>query len=522
MPRNKVRIELRPPCQVDGRPARYQSLWLLLRLYYADRQRAGPVPVSALLARFPGAAKLRMMVSRAYADYRAWDVSVGWGRHADRDPALLELAGRSRGPFWLAPGEAQRLDIRLDGKPVDLARVSTFLGAESLQDGAGDPVAYVMQDVTYWNELTHALRMAKDGMGASSERGVAQRFRVAHRAAKDDFQAALSVLKESLAWRRHGQVERSEDALLRLQPYLHAKDDRPALPSFAAMAAIAHGWNLYAQGGVPAAQAELARIGGDLELQPVIRYNPRVRFEFLNLRALLSKSVAMALQTVPLAERAEAATRAIQDLSGALQAAYEADSIESAQDVAANIGWSLWLFWINGLLDPTRRDAGGAVQLQAIRWIGLSEWICDRFGVGGGSAWNTVFLLRIARGGCAAKRQPDLRSFQAEAPLSIGQVVQATQPYHAPFSPAKGYTSWSNVARFTLEEHDAGHAQYGPLQMANLLLETAWFSAYESGLCAQAYEAVARLRKLMRSLRPDERRFFGENLKYLPVELAAA
>ncbi len=463
-----------------------------------------------------------MRISRAYADFNAWGICAGWGRDAAQAPDLLSPAKRSRGPFWLAAGEAQRLDIRLDGQPVGLAQLAGFLGTEALQDSHETSVEYVMRDVGYWSELTVAMRMAKDGVSPSAERGVAERFLTAHAAAKDDFQAALSVLKESLVWRRHGHVARSEDALSRLKPYLHATGDHAAFPSFAAMADIAHAWNLYAQDSIEAAQGALTRIGSNLALQPVIRYNPRVRFEFLNLRALLSKSIAMELQAIPLVERIASADRAILDLSGALQAAYEADSIEAAQDVAANIGWSLWLFRQNGLIGLPDKAQEDDVRMQAMRWIGLSEWICDRFGVGGGSAWNTIFLLRIARGASHAKEPMTLSQFQALAPVSIAQMQEATAPCHAPFSSAKGYTSWSNVARFTLEEHDGGHTRYGTSQLANVLLETAWFSAHEHGLCAPAYAAVERLAAMLPAMRPKERRFFKESLQGLPSELAAA
>ena len=293
-----------------------------------------------------------------------------------------------------------------------------------------------------------------------------------------------------------------------------------SVPTFSAMAFIARAWNHYARGEQVAAHAELERLAGDVNLHPVIRYNPRVRFEYLNLRALVHKAMAMNLKGLTLAERMHAASQAITDFSGALQAAYEADSIDAAQDVAANIGLTLWLCWKNGMIDPAREQSEQSVQTQALRWIGLSEWICDRFGVGGGSAWNTIFLLRIVRGRCRGANAEGL--FRAQSPLTVKQVLDATRPFHAPFSQAKGYTNWSSVAAYALEEHDTGRAHYGSLQLANLLLESAWFCTHERGLSKDTYSAVERLTRLMSTLQAKERRFFRESLKDFPETLQIA
>ena len=178
------------------------------------------------------------------------------------------------------------------------------------------------------------------------------------------------------------------------------------------------------------------------------------------------------------------------------------------QHAAANIGWSLWLFWQYGLVDGERTMAAGDVQRQSMRWLGLSEWICDRFGVGGGSAWNTIFLLRVARGHAGAGAHEDaapmsasLAAFRAQQPLTGAAAVDALRPFHAPFAPAKGFVRWSSVAAFALEEHDNGHVRYNALQLANLLLESAWYLAHEQGASAQAYAAMERLAVQLGTLR---------------------
>ncbi|WP_200907980.1 hypothetical protein [Achromobacter sp. DMS1] len=395
-----IRIDFSEPYLVNGMPARYQSLWLLLRIYHAYRSSGTSLSASAIQARFPGRSNFRMLISRAFADFKCWGISVGWGDDPAIEPALLSTRRRSHGPFWMRGETAARLRIYARGAELDSPTLARLLGLPADESMRGDPTGYVMQDVAYWNHLTQAMRVALDGFPSASDRSLAESFRVAQHAATDDFQVALSVLKESLAWRKLGQLERSHEALARLERRLKPVSTKSGLASFSAMAFIARSWNLYMRGKTVAAAAELERLASDPELHLVVRYNPRIRFEYLNLRALLGKAVVLNATDLSGAARIETAKSVMGDFSEALQAAYEADSVEAAQDVAANIGLTLWLFWKDRLIDEERLRDERAVQIQAVRWIGLSEWICDRFGVGGGSAWNTIFLLRIVRGTC--------------------------------------------------------------------------------------------------------------------------
>jgi hypothetical protein len=515
----KILIDLDHPPRVSGLPARFQSLWLLLRILHAQQEGDISVPASAIQARFPGSANLRMLVSRAFRDFSAWGIEIGWGHLRDVPVALLNAASRSKGPFWITAAQARRLRLRVQGKALTHDMLVRFLGLSKTV--RSDAVQYLMQDVTYWNHLTQAMRLAQDGMPQSSGVHEAGSFRAAQHSALDDFQRALAMLKESLAWRRHGQVKRSQEALSRLARLLEPPAFGAAMPTLSAMAFVARAWNSYTRGDATQSHAELDRLAADQELEPVIRYNPRVRFEYLNLRALLHRGTALDVKNTGQALRTQAAEQTISALSEALQAAYEADSVEAAQDVAANIGWTLWLCWEQRLLTALQAQDARTVQAQALRWLGLSEWICDRFGVGGSSAWNTVFVLRIARGNCN-DRSGNVDRFRAQIPLPVEQMLDATRPFHAPFSRAKGYASWPAVAAFALDEHDAGRVSYGALQVANLLLELTWFSAHEQGLCRQAFTTVERLAHVMRGLTPGQRRFFSDSLRTLPVPLQAA
>ena len=531
--RNILDVDLSGPYRVGEHTARYQSVWLLARIWLAASRDREDLGAATVRARFADAANVRMIISRAFGDFSRWGVPVGWGHDRAIGISALRADGRSRGPFWMSAATAGRLRFTAHGKPLGPSGVARWLGQAPTGDAAPDAgtssegLQYVMRDMAFWRHLTQAMRGAQDGFAGVLDHGVAESFRAAHRTAADDFQQALSLLKESLAWRRSDRLDKSRAALRRFERIVVAGGVNAALPTFAAMAHVVRAWEHYARGELDAAQRELARLSGDAELRPVVRYNPRIRFETLNLEALVHKSIALrpdgpATAQVSAMQRQDAARLALDAFAGALQAAYEADSVDAVQHAAANIGWSLWLFWLYRLVDVAREMAPGDVQRQAMRWLGLSEWICDRFGVGGGSAWNTIFLLRVARGSVSAGPPASLAAFRARQPLTVAAAIDALRPFHAPFAPAKGFVRWSSVAAFALEEHDTGRVAYNALQLANLLLESAWYLTHEQGASAQAYDAVERLATQLGTLRAAERGFFHSEIRAFPPELRAA
>ncbi|QET04590.1 hypothetical protein FOB72_21015 [Cupriavidus pauculus] len=549
--RQPIHIDLTGPYAVDGRSARYQSVWLLARIWLAASRDREDLGVAIVRARFADAANVRMIVSRAFGDFTRWGVEVGWGhgsdhgsdhrsdRHKATDIAALRADRRSRGPFWMTRATARQLRFTAHGKALRAAGVARWLGqanpdAPAPPSADSDGLQYVMRDMDFWRHLTVAMRGAQDGFAGVVDHAVAESFRAAHRSAADAFQQALSLLKESLAWRRSDRLDKSRAALRRFEKIVAGGRVNAALPTFAAMAHVVRAWEHYTRGDLDAARHELARLAGDPELRPVVRYNPRIRFETLNLEALIHKSIALRPPAMPSrtpaqtpspiqpAARHAAARHALEGFSGALQAAYEADSVDAAQHAAANIGWSLWLFWRYGLVDAQRTLEAGDLQRQSMRWLGLSEWICDRFGVGGGSAWNTIFLLRVARGDIDAQAPASLTAFRARRPLTVAAAIDALRPFHAPFAPAKGFVRWSSVAAFALEEHDTGRVRYNALQLANLLLESAWYLTHEQGASAQAYAAMERLAAQLASLRAAERGFFHAEIRGFPPELRMA
>ncbi|VVE23110.1 hypothetical protein PPN31114_03245 [Pandoraea pneumonica] len=526
-------IRLDAPQQVDDQPVRYQSLWLLMRLYYAARYEASPVPLAALKSRFAQAGDLRMLVSRAFADFGDWGVQAGWGDDRHADARLLPKRGRGKGPFWLAADELARIVVTIGGAaPSDEQRtLATFLGLALDAPSTLDTPAldYVMQDIAFWHHVTLGKRDMQDGIffapaepalqarSRTQRTGAIPSFHAAQVCAVDDVQRGIALLAETIVWRRMGDVARAKRTLTALaETFGTQATTQHSSPTLRAMHWIVQAWQAYALRDEAGAFAHLQRISDDATLAPCLVYNPRIRFETRNLQALLYKTHAA--RPGPQPARAQSAADALAAFSDALQAAFEADSIELAQHVAANIGLSLWLFWQDSLIDPARRLAVADVQRQALRWIGLSEWICDRFGVGGNSVWNTVFLLRIARGAVPVRRDPDLATLRASTPLAVDAFLDAVQPFGAPFSRAKGFSKWTDVVATTLADHEEGRVRFEPLQLANLWFEMLWFALHQDGDSPQATHAAQSLGRVLPMLPPPDRRFFRDALRLMPRE----
>ena len=91
-------IELTSPQSVNGRRAAFQSLWLLVRMQHAHNGGtgdAGVVRLADLRGEVSDASTLRMVVSRAFRDFKAWDIDVGWGEDTQREPRFLNAERRS-------------------------------------------------------------------------------------------------------------------------------------------------------------------------------------------------------------------------------------------------------------------------------------------------------------------------------------------------------------------------------------------------------------------------------------------
>lgn len=460
-----IEIELGAPPQVRGKPVRQQSLWILLRLWLAARTQgeSGWVREVQLREQFSATRNLRMIISRAYADFACWGVRVGWGIDRARPLNMLPLTGRNRGPHWLARGEARRLRILLHGKPADIDMVSAWLGLSAAQPTA-DSVNVATGDASpaYWHAWAAARRDMLDGrLIVDRQHGALAGYRLAQALAPDAWQQALSLLQQAMVWRRAGNADAARAVLTELHRHWH-DEQAPEHAWLGAMAAIVGAWCAYAERDTQAARQILRQAVGDPRWTTLFQHHPRMRTEHANLQALIHRALALDESCV-LHERAMAARLSLQHYQTALALANEAELFDVAASTASNLGWSLWLFKHSGL---ELTDA--AAPSRALTWIALVAWLNEKHGVGGG-CWNSIYLLRMVRDGGPRATRPDHDEFRRWPVLS----PESFRALTAPIALACEWPRWLDLAMFLQADVDAGRLQVDPLQRANLLLEVA-------------------------------------------------
>jgi hypothetical protein len=515
--RGVIAIELGTPSLVQDAPVRHQSLWVLLRLWLAAQSGEGWLRETQLRERFANARNLRMIVSRAYADFARWGLCVGWGTDRARDPDLLPLAGRNRGPFWLAEGEAARLRILLHGEPAGTDAVIAWLGASSsTRAAAADGLGGAMvsnASPAYWHAWAGARKDMLDGrLILDRDHGALAGYRRAQTLSDDPWLQALALLQQAMVWRRAGNADAARAVLAELDRHWH-DEQAPEHAWLGAMAAIVQAWCAYAGRDPQAARQILRQAAEDPRWTGLFQYHPRVRSEHANLQALIHRALALD-ERADIAERTDAARTAVRYYRAALALANEAELFDAAASTASNLGWSLWLFERCGLAvrdgadDGTSGDDG-----HPMTWIGLAAWLSGRHGVGGG-CWNTIYLLRMARGGGPDAPHPRLDVFRRWPVMS----PDAFRALIAPICLGVEWESWRALATTMQADVDAGRVQVDALQRANVLLEVAWYEAHDGEL-ARSAEAAARLRRRLRELTPTDRSFFRDALRRLPEAL---
>jgi hypothetical protein len=521
-----VAIELSSPQSVDGRPATYQSLWLLVRLLHAHA--AGqPVRIDDLRGQVSAARTQRMLVSRAFRDFKAWGLAVGWGEDRTRDPRFLNAERRSQGPFWLPDATAQQLRLQVEGRAASAAEHAAFLGLPAPMARAGVAAAPAdavhLQDAGFWQQLVAAQQAMRQGRwaarltagGTPAPASALQAMRRAAQLAGSDFQRALVTLNEALLWRRIGddaQARRRVQALARQRLARHVAGH----DYLGAMAAIVSAWCDYTARDLPAARAQLQAIASDPAQGALLAHHPQVRFEWSNLWALACRSQALGSAAQAPATAASQAEESLQHFGRALAAAFESHSFDAAQHVAANMGMAVWLFERVGL-----HGGADSARPRAIQWIAFSEWLSGQAEVQGRSAWNAIYLLRIARGACQPPPRPTLAQFRALAPLTPATLAREAGPLAEVFQGTDWPDDWVQVAGLRLAEHRSGARRYPGLQYCGLLLEQAWFAAH-AGALALAAQALAALREALPTLVASDRAYFREVWNdALPAELLA-
>lgn len=529
-------IELTSPQTVDGRRAAFQSLWLLVRMKHAHDAEGGLVRLADLRGEVTGASTLRMVVSRAFRDFKAWNIEVGWGEDTQREPRFLNDERRSQGPFWLPAAEARRVRLRAGGRAATAAEVASFLGLRSRKAGPAapgspaPPDAVHLQDAAFWKQLVASQQAAREGRlmapvagsrGASGQPASAlESIRIAGTLAATDFQRALVTLNEAMLWRRLGDNEQARRRLqaLKKQRLAHHVAGNDYL---GAMECIVSAWCAYTARDLPLAESLLTGMAGDAARGLVLRHHPDVRFEWCNLWALVCRSRALGLATDDKPAASVLAEEALRRFGEALAAAFESHSFDAAQHVAANMGMAAWLFDRVGLseLPALAHDGNADTTRRAVQWIALSEWLCGHTDGQGRSAWNAIYLMRIARGHCRLEPRPTLAEFRAQKPLDPAAISKLAGPLADAFDTAHWPARWAEVAQARLADHLAGRRRYPGLQHCSLLFEHAWYAAHAGDLEA-AGQSLDLLRGALPQLVPSDRAYFTESWNdTLPAEL---
>ncbi|MGJ7531159.1 hypothetical protein [Variovorax sp. GB1P17] len=527
-------IELTSPQSVNGRRAAFQSLWLLVRMQHAHDAESGLVRLADLRGEVSDASTLRMVVSRAFRDFKTWDIEVGWGEDTQREPRFLNAERRSQGPFWLPAAEAKRVRMLVGGRAATAAEVASFLGlrsrkARAASPGSPPPDAVHLQDAAFWKQLVASQQAARQGrlmapVAGGSVTGqpasALESIGLAGTLAATDFQRALVTLNEAMLWRRLGDNEQARRRLqaLKKQRLAHHVAGNDYL---GAMECIVSAWCAYTARDLPLAQSLLSGMAEDAARGLVLRHHPDVRFEWCNLWALVCRSRALGLSADDKPTAATLAEESLRRFGEALAAAFESHSFDAAQHVAANMGMAAWLFDRVGLSDlPTLSHDGNAdTTRRAVQWIAFSEWLCGHTDGQGRSAWNAIYLMRIARGHCRPESQPTLAQFRAQKPLDPGAVSKLAGPLADAFDAAHWPARWVDVAQARLADHQAGRRRYPGLQHCSLLFEHAWYAAHAGELKA-AEQSLALLRDALPGLVPSDRAYFTESWNdTLPAEL---
>ena len=526
-------IELTSPQSVDGRRAAFQSLWLLVRMQHAHARGgdSSVVRLADLRGEVSDASTLRMVVSRAFRDFKAWGLEVGWGEDLQREPRFLNAERRSQGPFWLPAAQAKRLRLLVDNRPATAAEVASFLGLRARKAQAAGaitpPDAVHLQDAAFWKQLVASQQAARQGRlmspvaGGNGNGSALEAIRLAGTLAASDFQRALVTLNEAMLWRRLGDNEQARRRLqaLKKQRLAHHVAGNDYL---GAMECIVSAWCAYTARDLPLAQSLLGGMAQDPARALVLRHHPDVRFEWCNLWALACRSRALALAADDRPAAAALAEESLQRFGEALAAAFESHSFDAAQHVAANMGMAAWLFDRVGLGDlPALAHDGHRADTtrRAVQWIAFSEWLCGHTDGQGRSAWNAIYLMRIARGHCRPDAQPTLAQFRAQKPLDPAAMSKLAGPLADAFDTANWPARWVDVAQARLADHQAGRRRYPGLQQGSLLFEHAWYAAHAGDLKA-AEHSLGLLREVLPQLVPSDRAYFTESWNdALPAEL---
>ncbi|MBS0452237.1 MAG: hypothetical protein JSS14_13090 [Proteobacteria bacterium] len=497
-----IDVQLQRPFSVGGQAAGRLAVWLLaaLAVRAAGRAKADPVAASEVAAQLDSAAALPMALTRVFALYRAADVEVGWGADPSLAPSTLSLRGRSRGPFWLTALSLARLRFRMDEQdatPEELARFAGRRIAAATPARAGVPAGtsqpLVADDLDRWYALLDA-RQRSEEEGQARRAGPLQALSELRLAPHERLARAWRQFFAARHARRAGELDAARRALRALVRELAGSPDAREQVALA-LARIGLVWCDHQARRLSRAQAALHQLSLEAE-QPagaVWRVNSRIACEFHNLRALVTRA-QLVEGRIATAERAAAVRGVLADLRQALICAVESDAFTLLESVAANLGYTLWL--LEPWLPPEVARQG--TRLEAIRWILLGEWLCQRHGLAAGSPWNLINVCRVARG---AGQAPGTE------PMPLARVREKVGVTANLLGAPGRVRDWIDLSAMLADSALAADTDYTPAQQAAALLEHAWQLA-AANRWAEFERFRAALQSLLPRLAPMDRRFF--------------
>lgn len=499
-----IDVQLQQPFAVDGRRCSRLMVWLLAAT--ASRALAGSggvVSAQELAAQVDSASAVPMAVSRLFGTLGQCGLAIGWGPDVTQQPATLALHGRRRGPFWMPLQTAGRLRFMMGERPASADEVACMVGAAGVVSrqataSARNSVADV-SDLDRWYALLDARQRSEEGSSAAPavqwlhELRYAPHERLAHAWAR--FHAARQA-------RRAGEVtqaRRGLQALVRgLQPAAGERE-QAAL----ALARIGLVWCDHQARRLAAAEAglELLSLEAQREGGAVWRMNSRIACEFHNLRALIVRARLLEGGPAP-AARPALVRGVLADLRTALICAVESDAFTLLESVAGNLGYTLWL--LEAWLPPEVARHG--TRIEALRWMLLSEWLCQRHGLAAGSPWNRINVCRVARGaGHAADHA-------VAPPLPLARVRESLGVTASLLGPPAQVRQWVDVTATLAASARAADSDYTAVQQVAALVEHAWQLAGMAGRGAELQRVRAEVLARLPRLAGVDRRFFRHEI----------
>ena len=500
---SSVDVQLQRPFAVDGRPCSRLVVWLLAATATRALSANGAV-VSAqeLAAQVGSASAVPMAVSRAFGFLAQCGLAVGWGADTTQDPATLALRGRGRGPFWMPAPAARRLRFRMGDRAAsaqELARLAA-VPATPLQAAAAGRGEADVGDLDRWYALLDARQRSEEGGGA----GAPQWLHELRYAPHERLALAWARFHAARQARRAGDVAQARRGLQALVRGLQPAQGERELAALA-LARIGLVWCDHQVRRLAQAEAGLERLAAEAlhEGGAVWRVNSRIACEFHNLRALVVRARLLEGSPVP-AARAGLVRGVLADLRTALICAVESDAFTLLESVAGNLGYTLWL--LEAWLPPEVARRG--TRMEALRWMLLSEWLCQRHGLAAGSPWNLINVCRVARGAGHAAAHAHL------PPLPLARVREGLGVTASLLGPPAQVRHWVDVTAALAASARARDSGYTPVQQVAALVEHAWQLAAQDGVGAGAALQALRAEVLLRlpKLAGVDRRFFRHEI----------